>query len=79
MRFAMVEKIPGYEMQDQLRKLGYRFEAIAPKIMFKSLDHIEAGTVSMVKNLNKHHKRMKNYQKVIQKVKNANSKNEIIE
>lgn len=69
MRFAMVEKIPGYEMQDRLRELGYRFEAIAPHKMFQYLDHIEAGTVSKVKNLNKNHKRIKNYEKVMQKVK----------
>lgn len=71
MQFAMVEKIPGYEMQDQLRKLGYQFEAIAPKKMFQYLDHIEAGTVSMVKNLSKHHKRIKNYERVMQKIKTS--------
>lgn len=72
MQFAMMEKIPGYEMQDQLRKLGYRFEAIAPHKMFQYLDHIEAGTVSMVNNLSKQHKRIKNYQRVIQKVTQKN-------
>jgi len=67
--FAMVERIPGYEMQDLLVKLGYQFVAIPPREMFKYLDHIEAGTVSMVDQLDKNHKRVKNYQAIIQKIK----------
>jgi glycosyltransferase involved in cell wall biosynthesis len=68
MRFAMVERIPGYEMQDQLRKLGYEFLSIPPHQMFQYLDHIEAGTVSHVKGLAKNHKRVKNYQAIINKI-----------
>lgn len=71
MRFAMVERIPGYEMQDLLRKLGYQFVAIPPREMFKYLDHIEAGTVSMVNALGKNHKRVKNYQAILKKVKSG--------
>lgn len=69
MSFAMVERIPGYEMQDQLRKLGYQFIAISPREMFNYLDHIEAGTVAMVNALGQNHKRVKNYQDIIKKVK----------
>ena len=69
MRFAMVERIPGYEMQDLLPKLGYQFVAIPPREMFSYLDHIEAGTVSMVSALAKTHKRVKNYQAILKKVK----------
>lgn len=69
MRFAMVERIPGYEMQDQLRQLGYDFLTIPPQQMFQYLDHIEAGTVSHVKGLAKNHKRVKNYQAIMNKVK----------
>lgn len=68
MRFAMVERIPGYEMQDQLRQLGYELLFIPPRKMFKYLDHIEAGTVSHVKGLAKNHKRVKNYQAIMSKV-----------
>lgn len=68
MRFAMVERIPGYEMQDQLRKLGYEFLCIPPRQMFQYLDHIEAGTVSYVRGLPKNHKRVKNYQAIIRKI-----------
>lgn len=69
MSFAMVERIPGYEMQDLLPKLGYQFVAIPPREMFSYLDHIEAGTVSMVSALGKNHKRVKNYQAILKKVK----------
>lgn len=69
MSFAMVERIPGYEMQDLLPKLGYEFIAIPPVQMFIYLDHIEAGTVSMVSALGKNHKRVKNYQAILKKVK----------
>ena len=69
MSFAMVDRIPGYEMQDQLRKLGYQFIAIPPREMFAYLDHIEAGTVAMVSALGQNHKRVKNYQEIVKKVK----------
>jgi hypothetical protein len=56
-------------MQDLLPKLGYQFVAIPPREMFSYLDHIEAGTVSMVSALAKNHKRVKNYQAIVKKVK----------
>lgn len=67
--FAMVDRIPGYEMQDKLRALGYTFDCMAPSEMFQYLDHIEAGTVSHVNGLGKNHKRVKNYQAILQKTK----------
>lgn len=69
MRFAMGERIPGYEMQDRLPQLGYQFVAIPPRQMFTYLDHIEAGTVSMVSAFGQNHKRVKNYQAILKKVK----------
>jgi glycosyltransferase involved in cell wall biosynthesis len=69
MSFAMVERIPGYEMQDRLRELGYDFLSIPPRQMFKYLDHIEAGTVAHVRGLAKNHKRVKNYQAIMNKTK----------
>ena len=68
--FAMVERIPGYEMQDRLREQGYIFDCIPPHEMFQYLDHIEAGTVSHVNGLGKNHKRVKNYQAILNKIKN---------
>jgi len=67
MSFAMVERIPGYEMQDRLPQLGYKFAYIPPREMFRYLDHIEAGTVSMVNGYDMHHKRVKNYQAILKK------------
>lgn len=72
--FAIVDRIPGYEMQDKLRELGYTFECMAPSEMFQYLDHIEAGTVSHVKGLGKNHKRVKNYLAILKKI-NAKSAN----
>ena len=74
--FAMVDRIPGYEMQDKLRELGYTFECIAPSEMFQYLDHVEAGTVSHVNALGKNHKRVKNYQAILQKI-NAKAVNDL--
>ncbi len=74
--FAMVDRIPGYEMQDKLRELGYTFYCIAPSEMFQYLDHIEAGTVSQVNGLSKNHKRVKNYQAILQKI-NAKAANNV--
>lgn len=67
MSFAMVERIPGYELQDQLPKLGYKFVTIPPREMFSYLDHVESGTVSMIKGFDKNHKRVKNYQAILKK------------
>lgn len=67
--FAMTERIPGYEMQDRLKAAGYRFVAIPPQHMFEYLDHVEAGTVSLVNGLGKDHKRVKNYQRIMARVK----------
>lgn len=73
MHFFMNERTPGYEMQDQLTKMGYEFEAISQKEMFQYLDHIKAGSVSLTRNLEKNHKRVKNYQAIMSKVKNRNA------
>lgn len=67
--FAMTERIPGYEIQDKLRALQYKTIDLPTSLMFKYLDHIEAGTVSLVKNLDKTHKRVKNYQNKVNKIK----------
>lgn len=67
--FAMTERIPGYEMQDRLRAEGYNFVAISPAIMFQYLDHVEAGTVSLVNRLGQDHKRVKNYQRIMSRLK----------
>ena len=66
--FAMVDRIPGYEMQDRLPELGYRFSAIHPRKIFQYLDHIEAGTVAMVNKYGKEHKRIRNYQAMVDKI-----------
>ena len=71
MSFAMVEHIPGYEMQDQLPKLGYQFLTIPPREMPKYLGNIEAGTVSMVSAFVSNHERVKNYQAILKKVKSG--------
>jgi glycosyltransferase involved in cell wall biosynthesis len=65
--FAMVERTPGYEMQDILKTRGYEFVAIPPRKMFQYMDHIEAGTVALVRGLGKQHKRVKNAQAIIKK------------
>lgn len=65
--FAMGDRIPGYEMQDVLNRCGYEFISIPPRKMFQYLDHIEAGTVALVEELDQQHKRVKNAKKIIKK------------
>jgi GT2 family glycosyltransferase len=72
MTFSMADRIPGYEMQDRLPELGYKFVAIPPREMFKYLDHIEKGTVSATNGYKKNHRKVKNYQVVLNKLQSKN-------
>jgi len=72
MTFSMADRIPGYEMQDRLPELGYKFVAIPPREMFKYLDHIEKGTVSARNGYKKNHRKVKNYQVVLNKLQSKN-------
>ena len=57
--FYMADRIPSYELQDRMLALGYKIVGIKPRTMFKYLDHVEAGTVTVKLDLPKNHRRMK--------------------
>lgn len=69
MTFSMGNEIPGYAMQDQLRKLDYKFVAIPPREMFSYLDHVEKGTASEMAGVRLKQRKADKYQKIIEKTK----------
>lgn len=71
MTFSMGNKIPGYEMQDRLRKLGYKFIAIPPRLMFSFLDHIEKGSPSAMTGNRINSRKINNYNEIINKTKKS--------
>lgn len=48
MFFAMADRNPGYELQDRLVERGFRIEIIESGELFKYLDHVQAGTKSLI-------------------------------
>lgn len=47
-RFFAELRIPGYETQDFFKAHGYRILCLPPRLIFRYLDHVEAGTVGLV-------------------------------
>ena len=65
MTFSMADKIPSYEMQDQLSRLGYKLVKIPPRTMFKYLDHIDKGTASAKDGVRINFRKVERYQKML--------------
>ena len=74
MTFSMGNRNPGYEMQDQLLKLGYQFAVLSPRVIFKYLDHVDKATASMRDGMRINERRFDKYQHVLGKAKNRQSK-----
>ncbi len=66
LHFHMSAGNPGYELQDRMSELGYRVQCIAPRQMFRYLDHIQSGTVAAMGGFGKNHRRVKMYQQLSQ-------------
>jgi len=64
LHFHMNGGNPGYELQDRMTELGYRVECIAPRQMFRYLDHIQSGTVAAMGGFGKNHRRVKMYKEL---------------
>lgn len=47
-RFFSEMRIPGYEIQDYFKAHGYQILRLPPRLIFRHLDHVEAGTVGLV-------------------------------
>jgi len=67
LHFAMNDELPGYAAQAQMLALGYRTNALAPRRIFKYLEHIQSGTVAASGNYGQQHRRTKAYQRVLRK------------
>lgn len=68
MNFFMADKIPGYEAQDRLSSMGYKFATLSPGKIFRYLDHVEAGTVSAIGGYDPSHRRAKKYHAILDKL-----------
>lgn len=66
-KFLMTERIPGYEAQDVLLAAGYRRRVMSARILFRHLDHLEAGTVSANGGYRDGHRRAEKYRRMIGK------------
>lgn len=69
MRFFMGDRIPGYELQDKMRALGYKIVDIPAKIVFQYLEHVEAGTVSVKSGYSDAHRRIKRKKSILKQFK----------
>ena len=65
MSFSMADRIPSYEMQDQLSSLGYTFVKVPARTMFSYLDHIDKGTASAKDGVRINDRRVERYQKLL--------------
>jgi len=66
--FQMANRNPTYELQDLLKAKGFKIGLIHPSELFKYLDHIQSGTVSIINGLGNQHKRVQNKQAILQKI-----------
>lgn len=65
--FLMANRIPGYEMQDLLKKEGYKIKTVSPMRLFKFLDHVEAGTVGLRAGYTDQNRRTKRKKSILEK------------
>jgi GT2 family glycosyltransferase len=66
--FLMANRIPGYELQDQLKKSGYQIKTVSPMRLFKFLDHVEAGTVGLRDGYTDLNRRVKRKKSILKKL-----------
>lgn len=67
LKFSMDDRVPGYTLQDRMVELGYTIECLAPRKLFRYLDHIQAGTVAAAGGYGQMHRRTKMYTDMLQK------------
>lgn len=66
----MESRIPTYELQDVLQSQGKdkHIRLISPMKLFKSLDHVEAGTVGLVAGYGDMNRRVKRKMAILKKI-----------
>ena len=65
--FFMQERIPGYTLQDIAHKTGYKIKHISAMRLFSFLDHVEAGTVGLVRGYDDVNRRVKRKLELLKK------------
>ncbi len=68
LRFLMADRIPGYEAQDALLAAGYLRRIVSARVLFRYVDHIEAGTVSANGGHSKRNRRVERYRRMVGRV-----------
>lgn len=61
LHFCMDDRVPGYTLQDRVIELGHDVVFLAPRKIFRYLDHIQAGTVVAAGGYAKGHRRTQMY------------------
>jgi GT2 family glycosyltransferase len=69
--FMMDNRVPGYEMQDRLSRLGYELVAIPSRVMFAYLDHVDKGTASAKDGVRINIRRFGKFQEKLNKAKSS--------
>ncbi len=66
--FCMGDHNPGYAMQDALERFGYRCVRLPACRLFKSIDHVQAGTLVETGRLAGSHRRSREYARLLSRL-----------
>lgn len=66
LRFQLDSRNPGYELQDRLQHMGYGIRTVAPRSLFRYLDHLQSGTVAANGGYRREHRRVRAYRDFFQ-------------
>ena len=67
LHFQIDDRVPGYELQDRVIRLGYKVVFLSPGKIFKYLDHVQSGTVAAAGGYGQGHRRTKMYQDILKR------------
>jgi glycosyltransferase involved in cell wall biosynthesis len=65
LKFSTGSMNPGYEMQNTLTELGYKFVDVGTRALFNYLSHVQSGTVVEINEEKKNVRRNLEYQKIV--------------
>lgn len=71
LRFCMDDKVPGYTLQDRMVVAGFSIVEIAPRRLFRYLDHIQGGTVSARGGYAEGHRRTRMYDHALARIRDG--------
>ena len=65
LKFCAADRNPGYEMQDQLHRLGYKLKKVSTRKLFELVSHVQGGTPAEMGAHDKSHRRAISYRKLV--------------